>query len=138
MLLNVPLYCVKIPPVVYRSVGRFDEQYGLAGWEDTDYIVRAYLKGFPLFFAMESFVLHFYGLSTWRPEEPVSFPDAAESETPIGPVLFEKKWGPVIKEIFGYQGQEGMARLKMLEDKALIDCYTSLILANAPFPAHRS
>ena len=36
-------FCVKIPTVVYRNVGLFDTRFGIAGGEDDDYCIRAYL-----------------------------------------------------------------------------------------------
>src|SRR5690606_18351979 len=62
-VMALPFFCVRIPYSVSTAVGPFDESFGKGGGEDGDYCLRAYLKGFSVQFALDSFVLHFQGKS---------------------------------------------------------------------------
>lgn len=86
----IPFFCVKLPYVVYSSVGRLDESFGAGGAEDNDYCLRAYLAGFQVAFAKKSFVLHFSGKSTWNYPEAVA---ASQIRERTYRWAFEKKWG---------------------------------------------
>ena len=112
---SVPYYCIKIPFRVYSEIGFFDESYRPAGWEDVDYTLRCYLRGIPLFFAMDSFILHFYGKSTWRAEGTLSQASAPEP----GVEIFENKWGKDLAAIFGYHRGDALNYLKNLLSRKL-------------------
>jgi GT2 family glycosyltransferase len=89
-VLSLPFFCVKIPKAVWGVLGNLDESFGKGGAEDNDYCLRAYLEGFKVEYALESYLLHFSGKSTW---------DGAESavETSARDELyrtkFKDKWG---------------------------------------------
>lgn len=68
-MLVLPFFCVKLPYLVYSTVGAFDEQYGKGGGEDFDYCLRTIQHGFSVKHAPQSFVLHFGGKSSWSGAE---------------------------------------------------------------------
>ena len=85
-----PFFAVKIPYDVYSVVGPLDESFGVGGGEDRDYSIRCYQQGFELRFALNSYILHFQGKSTWRgPEtrEETAARDRFYMER------FKQKWG---------------------------------------------
>ncbi len=129
---NVPFYCVKIPYAVHAVVGLLDETYGEACWEDVDYVLRSWEHGFPVFMSLNSFVLHFYGKSTWRAEIPPELAHRTPSKSREGEFLFRKRWGEEIFEIFGFQTPEGAAYLKNIEQLALANCYAQIVKAKKP------
>lgn len=92
-VIALPFFCVKIPYQVYATVGLLDESFGRGGAEDDDYCVRARLAGFDVCYALESFVLHFSGKSTWSGGE-------TEEQTRARCQHFRevlgKKWGSAI------------------------------------------
>jgi GT2 family glycosyltransferase len=94
---SLAFFCVKIPRAVYEKVGNFDERFGKGGGEDRDYAVRAWIAGIPQEYALQSYVLHFQGRSTWRgaetPEEQAQR-DAAYSQA------FQTKWGAALTYAF--------------------------------------
>ena len=61
----LPFYCFSLPHAVASKVGLFDEGFGKGGAEDVDYRIRANLNGFDVAIALDSYVLHFMGKSTW-------------------------------------------------------------------------
>jgi hypothetical protein len=69
-VLKVPFFCIKIPHAIQVTVGELDERFR-RGAEDDDYCVRCQRAGFPVLFALDSYVLHFQGKSTWRGAETV-------------------------------------------------------------------
>lgn len=97
-------FCVKIPALVYKSVGLLDEGFGAGGAEDMDYSIRAILQGFEIGYALDSFILHFQGKSTWRGAE-------TESETRNRNdryiAAFRDKWGEALTRLFIF-GDEQM------------------------------
>jgi GT2 family glycosyltransferase/glycosyltransferase involved in cell wall biosynthesis len=94
---SVAFFCIKIPRAVYEVVGDFDEQFGKGGGEDRDYAVRAWIAGIPQEYAMQSYVLHFQGKSTWRgPETPEQQSERDRRYTEA----FHKKWGPALTYAF--------------------------------------
>jgi len=104
---TVPYYCVNIPYGVLKKVGLFDERYTPYGWEDTDYTVRTLKEGIPIYVNANSFILHFYGKSTWNKDgHPVTTGDKHCAE------LFIEKWGQELADIFGYQKAEALASLQ--------------------------
>ena len=62
----LPFYCFRLPIEVSKDVGLFDDRFGIGGGEDVDYRIRTHLRGFGVELAMESYILHFMGKSTWR------------------------------------------------------------------------
>jgi GT2 family glycosyltransferase len=63
-VLKVPFFCIKIPFAIQEAVGYLDEDFGRGGGEDDDYCLRCHRAGFPVGFALASYVLHFVGKST--------------------------------------------------------------------------
>lgn len=86
----LPFFCVKIPYWVLTTVGIFDEGFTPAGGEDYDYCVRAHLEGIPIQFALQSYVLHFGGKSTWSG---VENPEARRAREGGFCSRFREKWG---------------------------------------------
>ncbi len=68
-MMVLPFFCVKIPLITIKALGYFDETFGEGGGEDFDYCLRANLKDIPVAFALNSYLLHFGGKSTWEGEE---------------------------------------------------------------------
>jgi len=58
-IFTLPFFCIRIPLAVIKEVGAFDESFGVAGGEDFDYCLRAWLQGFEVAFTLSSYVLHF-------------------------------------------------------------------------------
>jgi GT2 family glycosyltransferase len=122
---SVPFYCIKIPHRIYSDVGFFDEEFRPFYWEDVDYTLRCYLKGYPLYFALDSFILHFYGKSTWRSGDTPA--RASEEEVSEQVSCFERKWGKELAQIFGFQRPEALLQLRAYEEQAIIRSYGELI-----------
>lgn len=98
-----PFYCVKLPLPVLQSVGKFDESYGVAGGEDYDYCLRAWLAGFDVHMTLGSILLHFWGKSTWSSGKEV---DCDYNKAFLE--IFRAKWG------------EPLYRFVLCEDDSLI------------------
>jgi GT2 family glycosyltransferase len=94
---SVAFFCIKIPRAVYDVVGDFDESFGKGGGEDRDYAVRAWIAGIPQEFALQSYVLHFQGRSTWRGAETVEQRKARDAQYTQA---FQQKWGPALTHAF--------------------------------------
>lgn len=95
-VLTFPFFAVKIPYEVYSVVGPLDESFGIGGGEDKDYGIRCYERGFELRFALNSYILHFQGKSTWRgaeTREQTAARDRFYSER------FRQKWGQALFEV---------------------------------------
>lgn len=58
-------FCMLITRPCYESIGLFDSKFGIGGWEDNDYCLRALLAGFKLSIDRRTFVHHF-GQTTLR------------------------------------------------------------------------
>jgi GT2 family glycosyltransferase len=70
---HIYFFAIKIPHAVYSVIGPLDETFGPGGGEDADYCLRCHLANIPVLFAMQSYVLHFAGKSTWSgPESPAA------------------------------------------------------------------
>ena len=93
--LTVPFFCIRIPRQVYQTVGPFDERFGNGGGEDYDYALRCFLSGFDVRIALQSYVLHFYGKSTWQAE---SASERSEREAQMF-AHFISKWGNDLFEL---------------------------------------
>jgi glycosyltransferase involved in cell wall biosynthesis len=55
---NLYGFCLLIYRELIDKIGYFDESYGLGGWEDNDYCIRAKLAGYDLYIASKSLVVH--------------------------------------------------------------------------------
>jgi GT2 family glycosyltransferase len=93
----LPFYCFRLPHAIASKVGLFDEGFGKGGAEDIDYRIRANLNGFDVAIALDSYVLHFMGKSTWRGAET---PEQTEERDSIYKKEFIKKWGGKLANIF--------------------------------------
>jgi glycosyltransferase involved in cell wall biosynthesis/GT2 family glycosyltransferase len=85
----IAYYCFYIPHQILSKVGFFDENFE-SGGEDIDYRLRASQLGFETSINVSSYLLHFYGKSTWRSGE--SKQKTIQREQKIKK-YFEKKWG---------------------------------------------
>lgn len=92
----VPFFCAKVPLAVLRAVGLLDERYGRGGGEDFDYCLRSHLAGFPVAFAVNSYVLHFGGKSSWSGVETNDEQSARERHFRE---VFRSKWGAQLFEL---------------------------------------
>lgn len=124
---TIPYYCVRIPRAVYEEVGAFDESLSPSGcWEDTDYTIRCYERGIPLFYAVDSLILHFYGKSTWsRPMSPAEKAERDREEAGVHE-RFRAKWGSELMDLFGFQRPEALERLRVLEEESKVALYGSV------------
>jgi hypothetical protein len=95
-VLKVPFFCIKIPYVVSASVGSLDESFGKGGAEDVDYCLRCHLAGFGVKWALETYLLHFMGKSTWRGAETAAQTRQREQQYVQ---VFREKWGKPLLEI---------------------------------------
>lgn len=94
---SAAFFCIKIPRTVYEVVGNFDERFGRGGGEDRDYAARAWLAGIPLEYALQSYVLHFQGRSTWRGAETAA--EQAQRDAQYTEA-FRRKWGAALTYAF--------------------------------------
>jgi GT2 family glycosyltransferase len=95
-ILTFPFFAVKIPYSVYSVVGHLDESFGAGGGEDKDYGLRCYQQGFELRFALNSYILHFQGKSTWRGGETNEETAARNS---VYAARFKEKWGEALFQV---------------------------------------
>lgn len=102
-MLSLPFFCVRIPQAAYEAIGDFDPGFGPGGGEDRDYALRAALKDIPVGFALQSFVLHFQGKSTWRGSETPEMQRARES---VYLNHFQSKWGQKLLELVILKNEE--------------------------------
>jgi GT2 family glycosyltransferase len=99
-LATAPFFCVKIPLSILKQVGKFDTSFGQAGGEDYDYSLRAWMAGFPTARATSSFLLHFWGRSTWNVSTPADKrTDYDTSYDRSFVTIFQKKWGAPLAEL---------------------------------------
>jgi GT2 family glycosyltransferase len=79
--------CMAISAAVVDAIGGFDPAFGIGGWEDIDYSLRARLAGFRLWVAEDSYVHHFGG-------ETFGLLDASyEALIRDNEALYAAKWG---------------------------------------------
>lgn len=95
-VISLPFFCIKIPHAVYSVVGPMDESFGIGGAEDNDYCLRAALAGFEIKYALQSYVLHFSGKSTWAGGETK---DETEERCRRFRSVFQDKWGEKLLKI---------------------------------------
>ena len=89
-------FCFKIPNHIMNEVGHFDEVF-VHGGEDVDYRIRCAKKGYEVDFILDSYLVHFYGKSSWdgvETEEEIKKRDKKYTEA------FLKKWGKEMTQIF--------------------------------------
>ena len=89
-------FCFKIPNHIMNEVGHFDEVF-VHGGEDVDYRIRCAKKGYEVDFILDSYLIHFYGKSSWdgvETEEEIKKRDKKYTEA------FLKKWGKEMTQIF--------------------------------------
>lgn len=103
--LAVPFFAVKIPHDVLTAVGSLDEAFGPGGEEDLDYCLRCHLAGFRVQFAVDSYLLHFQGKSTWRGPESREQRQAREQ---AWRQVFREKWGSRLFALACLEGSEGL------------------------------
>jgi GT2 family glycosyltransferase len=115
-ILHLPFYCVRIPRAVHAAVGLFDEGFGRGGAEDIDYRIRASLAGFEAGVALDSYVLHFVGKSTWRGGEAA---EEARAREQLYVQHFRRKWGDALAGIFMPFGDARRAARKAGVEHAL-------------------
>jgi hypothetical protein len=92
----LPFFCVKIPPKIYSRLDPLDEGFGKGGAEDNDYCLRAILAGFKVLYAMQSYLLHFSGKSTWHGAES---PEETRTRDELYVKHFESKWGEKLRRL---------------------------------------
>jgi GT2 family glycosyltransferase len=98
---HISFFCFRLPRAVHQAVGAFDEGFGRGGGEDLDYRIRAHLAGFHVGIAVESYVLHFMGKSTWRGGESADESRAREA----GYIArLRAKWGEDLAQMFLFSG----------------------------------
>ncbi len=95
-VLILPFFCVKIPAAILEKLGKLDESFGVGGAEDFDYCFRAYLAGFDIKYALQSYVLHFGGRSTYNGGEEKTAQLAREEHFKG---IFTQKWGERLAEL---------------------------------------
>ena len=110
-VLSAPFFCVKIPPAVYQKLGELDESFGIGGAEDRDFCARAYLAGLSVLYAMDSYVLHFQGKSTWRGPETL---EQTQERDQAYLMAFNQKWG------------SNLLRLMLRGDESLLEEHPDL------------
>ena len=92
----LPFFAIRLPFAVLKSVGYFDTSFGAAGGEDYDYCLRARLAGFDVRYILNSWILHFYGKSTWSGVED---PDMRRKREANFMRVFREKWGEDLFEL---------------------------------------
>ena len=113
--LLMPFSCFKIPYKILCEVGHFDASYGAAGGEDVDYRIRCAIKGYEVYFLIDSYLLHFHGKSTWE----IETRDQQEKRNKIYREVFLKKWGSDLTQIFILRKDFS----NILEEKGLEDLF---------------
>jgi len=89
-------FCFKIPHHIMNEVGHFDDVF-VHGGEDIDYRIRCAKKGYEVDFILDSYLIHFYGKSSWdgvETKEEIKKRDKKYTEA------FLKKWGKEMTQIF--------------------------------------
>ena len=101
----LPFFCVRLPHQVLKTLGLLDVEFGKGGGEDYDYCLRAWLAGFSVKFALQSYVLHFGGKSSYAGAETKEQQDSREFGFRVH---------------FGYKWGESLLRLCLFEDREII------------------
>jgi len=96
----LPFFCVRIPYAIMLTLGHFDTTYGKGGGEDYDYCLRAYLAGFGVRYALQSYALHFGGKSSYSGVETKEQQDNRELQFRS---FFGYKWGPELMKFLLFE-----------------------------------
>ena len=93
----MPFFCFKVPYEILSDVGQLDTSFGKGGGEDIDYRIRCAIKGYEVYFLIDSYLLHFHGKSTWDGGENR---EQIEERNTLYTKVFEKKWGKEMTQLF--------------------------------------
>jgi len=89
-------FCFKIPYHIMIEVGHFDDEF-IHGGEDVDYRIRCAKKDYEVDFILDSYLIHFYGKSSW---DGVETEDEIKKRNKKYTEAFLKKWGQDMTQIF--------------------------------------
>ena len=89
-------FCFKIPNHIMNEVGHFDEVF-VHGGEDVDYRIRCAKKGYEVDYISQSYLIHFYGKSSW---DGVETEEETKKRNKNNIQEFSKKWGKEMAQIF--------------------------------------
>jgi GT2 family glycosyltransferase len=123
-VLKVPFFCIKIPLAIQEAVGYLDEAFGPGGGEDEDYCLRCHLAGFPVAFALASYVLHFVGKSTWRGAES---PDESRQRERQYFAALRAKWGERLAEAMVLGKTDGLRAIPSVAEALAKGDYRSVV-----------
>jgi hypothetical protein len=102
-----PFFCVRLPLAVMQTVGKFDVTFGRAGGEDYDYCCRAWLAGFDVQMAVASYLIHFWGKSTWSASTSAT---ASSTYNTDFLEVFKQKWGEPLFKFILQENDEHIVR----------------------------
>ena len=124
-LLLMPFYVFRLPKNVYNAVGLLDTEY-INGGEDVDYRLRAILAGFDVKYAAASYIIHFYGKSTWRSQEDQA---QIEDRNKKYRARFKEKWGEDLLNLMILGGDPNSVLIKheLMNFNYLTDSFNKLI-----------
>jgi len=94
--LLMAFFCFKIPNHIMNEVGHFDDAF-IHGGEDVDYRIRCANKGYEVDYISDSYLVHFYGKSSW---DGVETDDETKERDKNNIEVFSKKWGNEMTQIF--------------------------------------
>ena len=89
-------FCFKIPHHIMNEVGHFDDVF-VHGAEDVDYRIRCAKKGYEVDYISQSYLIHFYGKSSW---DGVETEEETKKRNKNNIQEFSKKWGKEMAQIF--------------------------------------
>ena len=89
-------FCFKIPNHIMSEVGYFDDVF-VHGGEDVDYRIRCAKKGYEVDYISDSYLIHFYGKSSW---DGVETEEETKKRNKNNTAAFSKKWGKELTQIF--------------------------------------
>jgi GT2 family glycosyltransferase len=131
-LMVVPFFCIKIPLEIATKLGGFDEQFGRGGGEDYDYCLRAYLAGYEVNYALQSYIFHFGGKSSWSSHDDANSLEAQQSEAERERVIhfksyFASKWGEDLLEVILHEKYDLLKEKYGLNELSTSDSLTRCI-----------
>lgn len=129
-VLILPFFCVRIPLAALHAIGSFDTDFGKGGAEDYDYCLRAVLSDIPVKYALNSYIIHFGGKSTWSGAETAEQQRNREERFHH---VFREKWGERLWQLA--LGVESEASLTLDDFPELKEGrYKELAMRLAPSP----